>query len=197
MVLDIHILDVNKINVDGLLNSSLLSDDDRTSLLSYKNELVRKEKTASLFLKRKYVGDFIVDEHGKPIKEGLFFNISHSHGLVVFVSNEKYPIGIDVELVRKAETKLVDYVLNDLEKKTVKTDRDFYNLWTSKESLLKATCVGISKRLKEVPALPLNGKKIFEDRTFNSKTFDYDGYVITITLKSDEDIEYKIIEERL
>ena len=190
MIIKIFAIDTKKVDV-----SSLLTDEDLLLCSNIKSEETKREKIASLYLKKKYIGQYSLDEHGKPISDKTYFNVSHSHGLVLLAVSEQYPIGIDVELARIADPRLVDFALNDEEKKWIEDDKDFYKIWTSKEALLKAVGIGISKRLNEVPGLPLNGVREFDQKIYNSKTVDYEDYVVTITLESNNQFDIVFVIE--
>ena len=89
-------------------------------------------------------GEWEYNEYGKPnIKGGLHFSISHCKaGIAVAVDDQ--PIGIDIEAIRHADEELIERVMNEQERKQIKTDRDFTRLWTGKEAVVKAQGVGIS-----------------------------------------------------
>lgn len=82
----------------------------------------------------------------KPyIENGLYFNVSHSNSIVVFVKSEK-PIGIDVEFINKKNINIIDYAYNENEKKyinecddDIKRSERLTELWTIKECLFKAS----------------------------------------------------------
>ena len=95
--------------------SSFLFTEDIVSLNKYKVEDVKKEKACSLILKNKFIGEYRYNEHGKPISDNIYFNISHSKGVVVFTQNE-LPIGIDIELIRPTNEDLVNYISSKEEK---------------------------------------------------------------------------------
>jgi 4'-phosphopantetheinyl transferase len=91
---------------------SLMSDDRKASVQSYRNEYDKKRTVLGEHLARKAISEFLGieyseirfgrDEKGRPFAIGLDvdFNISHSNELVVCaVSNER--IGVDVEKYRE------------------------------------------------------------------------------------------------
>ena len=87
-------------------------------------------------------------EHGKPKIEGLEFNLSHSGDLVVCAVSEK-PVGCDVEELRKAPKGVVARYYSDAEQAYLSQfsadeyDREFFRLWTMKESYVKMTGEGL------------------------------------------------------
>ena len=195
MKIKVYLINTNKIDIDNLLNSPFISEEDKMSFLNFTNETIRKEKVASQYLKRRFVGDYYIDKHGKPLSNNVFFNISHSHGVVVIAINDEYPIGVDIEKARKADQKLINYVCNQTELEYIKTELDFYKIWTTKEALLKAIGTGINTKMKDVPGLFLYQKQEYLNKTFISKTTIFEDYVITLVLETKKDIEINIAVE--
>ena len=79
----------------------------------------------------------MVNEYGKPVAEGIFFNVSHCAGAVTLVLADK-DVGVDIENVRQTGPALIDYVSCKNEKQAIKSGKDFFKVWTAKESLVKA-----------------------------------------------------------
>lgn len=85
---------------------------------------------------------------GKPMIDGLNFNLSHSDGGVA-VAISDFPVGCDVEKVRAYPRRVAEKFTADERKRlenTAENDRDaaFFCLWTAKESYLKMTGEGLS-----------------------------------------------------
>lgn len=178
------------------IDSRLLRDEDLEVINKFSCLEAKREKMISLALIRKYIGDYYLGEYGKPLSKEKEFNISHSKGAVVLVIDE-VPVGIDIELIRPVDEKLQDYISSTEEKEYIKDEQTFYEVWTNKESLLKAIGTGIRGKLKEIPGLPINGVRNHQNKAFRSKTINYQGYVITLTRESLEDFDIDIIEENL
>lgn len=138
-------------------------------------------------LKEKFnITDFRIlkTEKGKPYieNENIFFNITHSGNLkAVAIGQSK--VGIDAEFLRKPNLKVAkrftkpeqDYILeND-------SDNRFFEIWTKKEAYLKYKGVGLSYGLDKFNVLEM--PSMF-------KTFEMDGYIITVCSES----EYKLEE---
>ncbi len=193
--IEVIFIDINKISSEALFNSSFLSDDNVFNLSKYKVEEVKKEKACSLIVKNKYIGEYQLNKYGKPICKSCYFNISHSKGALVFVKDDK-EIGIDIEKIRKVDDKLVDYISSKEERKYINNEINFYEIWTSKESLVKAIGTGIGK-VKEIPGLPINGIKKYINNEYFIKNIKYNDFIISITRKEIEpfDIKIKEIEE--
>ena len=194
MQVDIYIVDTRNIDISFMYN--YLSDVDLKDLQRYQVEEVKKEKTASKYLKNKYIGEYSFNEFGKPISKNLFFNISHSHGLVVLAINKDREIGIDIELVKLAPEDLRQYISSSIEREYIKDDESFAKIWTSKESLLKAIGTGINTKINTVPALPVDGVREYLNEKYYSHCIKIDDYICSITLKGKEDFNIKIMEDR-
>ena len=96
------------------------------------------------------------DEYGKPFLkdiEDVHFNLSHSGDWVVcIIGNAK--VGIDIEEMKQIDIGLGEHFFSDFEYEALKKlpekrhlDR-FYELWTLKESYIKAIGKGLSIPLK-------------------------------------------------
>ena len=182
--------------LENILSSSFLFDKDFSYLSRFKIEETKKEKACSSIFKNKYVGEYHLNEFGKPLSENVNFNISHSKGAVVFIK-DKIPIGIDIEKIRPVENSLVEYISSKEEREYIKSDINFYEIWTNKESLTKAIGTGIKTKIKDIPGLPINGKKTYQEKEFYSKTIKYKDYIISVTRENNEPFEIEIEEERI
>ena len=193
-LLKILFVDTSDLNINNLMSSSLLNDEDKEKINSFSHEVSKKEKTVSSYLIKKYVGDYQINQFGKPISKDIHFNISHSKGFVVFVM-DNYPIGIDIELIRDYKKELKEFVTSKEEKEYIKTNINFFEIWTNKESLLKCVGTGIGCHMDVIPGLPINSLKEWNNKLFRSKTIVYRDCVITITRESKKDFNVAIVEE--
>ena len=155
--LSVLYFDTSNVTIDDLLKSPYLSNKDKLSFEKYKINETKKEKIVSTIFKNKYVGEYEINEQGKPISENKFFNVSHSHGYVVFVLDNS-PIGIDIEQIRSFNSDLIDFVSNEEEKNYIHDEITFFEIWTNKEALVKALGTGIKIRPNQIPALPINSQ---------------------------------------
>lgn len=176
----------------------LLSGERLYRALKYvKEEDSLRSITGSLLMRKHTNGlaDIKYDFYGKPYKDNVYFSLSHSNDYVILGVSET-EIGVDIELNRNRNAKLQDYVLSQEEKNNLKTEMDFYLMWTSKESLVKYVGFGIDRDLKKIPALPLNGEKNFAGKKAYAQSFIYkNDYAISITTEIKEELE--IIEEKI
>lgn len=183
--IDVHMIDANKYSLQELLSSPFLNDKNLEELKKYKVEQTKKEKAASMIFKNRYVGEYYLNEYGKPLSKTKYFNISHSHGLVVYVEDNN-PIGIDVEKTRPVSEELKRYICLDEEYRYIKNDLDFFSIWTNKESLVKTIGTGLNGDIKNVPALPLNDERSFKGAIYYSRLLFHGPYLISITICSKE-----------
>ena len=188
--------DTSNVTIDDLLKSPYLSNKDKLSFEKYKVEVTKKEKIVSTIFKNKYIQEYKINDYGKPISENRFFNISHSHGYVVFVLDNS-PIGIDIEQIRSFNSDLIDFVSNKEEMDYIHDEISFFEIWTNKEALVKALGTGIKIRPNQIPALPINSQRIYEGKKYFSKTIIFNGYVISVSCNSDEPFEIEMKEEKL
>lgn len=105
--------------------------------------------------------DFVVGVSGKPtLKEnvGWHFNVSHS-GDWLLIAIGRTPVGVDLERVSP------DFPFRDVLSASFSPDEQrhidgcpdarlgFYQLWTRKEALVKATANGLGDALDRIPSL--------------------------------------------
>jgi len=92
-------------------------------------------------------------------EENLHFNIAHSGDCVVMVLSQR-PCGIDVEKIQPDfdYQAVMAVAFHEAEKEAVRKSVDplatFFRCWTIKESLLKATGVGLTDELPTINTLP-------------------------------------------
>ena len=184
------LFDIDNTKVDD----SLFSREDKKQLEQYKNEKVRREKTLSLYVKRKYVGDYYLNESGKPLSSDKYFNISHKNQYLVFIMDE-IPVGIDIEHIKPVKEALVKYIASEEEKAYIKDELSFYEVWTNKEAITKANGKGIKQKVDTIPSLPINSIHTFEGKKYCNRTITFNDYVITVSREKDED--YRLVIEEI
>ena len=160
--------------------------------LRYKNEIDQVRSLASSYLMNKLSKEPIqFNDTGKPFfAKGPFFNVSHSGQFIIMaVSNKE--VGVDIEENVEKDMSSLIRIFNEAEAKMIKEHADFYYLWCAKESLIK--CIGSSiNKIREIPAIPLNGLKTFKGEDYQCQTFIYEKHIISITRESKEQFEVKI-----
>jgi 4'-phosphopantetheinyl transferase len=159
-------LDCSEPSIDGF--RKFLSEDEieragRFRLELYRNRFIRCRGSLRVIIS-KYLhcapGEvhFRYGLNGKPSVDGLQFNVAHSRNVAVIAVSHCNQLGVDIEAVRwledfdelvarffcPRESQLFARLPNAL-KPTA-----FFNLWTRKEALLKATGEGIAYSLDRV-----------------------------------------------
>ncbi len=153
------------------------SDSLQRSLLG--ELLMRKILSQKLNLNEKDIV-FQKGDNGKPylLNQQFYFNISHSGKWVVGAFSDK-EVGIDVELIREPNYEVAKrfYSNTELEKLNSIVDKDlkkdyFFDLWTLKESYLKAIGTGLTKSLSSFTISTSNAYiKLFDDSPIDNVYF--------------------------
>lgn len=88
------------------------------------------------------------EECGKPVAEGIHFNLSHSGNMVICAVGTGR-VGCDIEQIRPVSKNLEARFFSDAEREQLAQFseeaylREFYRIWTKKESYLKMTGIGL------------------------------------------------------
>ncbi len=128
--------------------------------------------------------DLYYNRFGKPLsKNGEQFSVSHSGDFVVLAC-EKGFVGVDVERIEKGYLDIMPQMFTGEEMAFVKDDlKRFYQIWTLKESLLKAAGEGLDMPFNKISVLALiKGESIiYKDKTLYGGTtsFGQDAYVLS------------------
>ena len=106
---------------------------------------------------------FDIGIRGKPFLNlnsplSLYFNLSHSGNRLVIAVSRNKDLGVDLEIIKKerAILKIAERFFSSSEIRGLKNlakalqVRRFYELWTLKESVVKAYGYGLSRRLSEI-----------------------------------------------
>ena len=184
--INLYIIDTRNKKIDEDELHRFLSNEDISLLSKYKNEQTRLEKIVSLYLKRKYIGEYYLSKDDKPLSSDKYFNISHSGGVIALAISKDYPLGIDIEVIRDYKDDLAKYISNEEEYKYITDNKSFFEIWTSKEALVKCLGSGLSTNIKEIPALPLNDIKQYKGKTYSNKSLIYNDVMINVTLQIDK-----------
>ena len=171
-------LDVSPKAGDAL--ECVLSCDERARAARYHSEAHRRRFICGRAALRLLLGGYLGAEpkalrlcyqtNGKPyvadLPDALSFNVAHCEGLALIAVARNGDIGVDVERVRWLED--FDELVNRFfSKREAALFRDlpwetkpeaFFNLWTRKEALLKATGGGICNSLDRVEVTFLPGE---------------------------------------
>jgi len=139
------------------------------------------------YLVKKYLPQENISEtkSGKPyLKNGPYFNVSHSGEYVVLVIHDSREVGVDIERINDSKVDGIKHVLSDKEKSVSDTNTLFL-LWSNKESLIKCLSAGIQD-IKIVSGLPLEGIRTINNEDFYTRSEIYDNYSLSVTLKGSE-----------
>lgn len=138
--------------------------------------------------------DIETGEHGKPLANAceLQFNLSHS-GEYIVLATARTPVGVDIE---KADRKagrdlagLVRYVAAPEECEWIYQDTDsreraerFLQLWTMKESVVKALGDGLYRPFSSFGVLPLIGGEriVLDGNSLCGRTETDGGYSLSV-----------------
>ena len=193
--ISVYLLDTRKFTLSELISFTGLNEDELKRFERFKVLESKKEKIGSFYFKKKYVGDYFLNKFDKPISNNIFFNISHSKGVVVLVTSKTREVGVDIEHIRETNVDLINFISSEEEKEFIRNEIDFYSIWTNKESLVKCLGTGLKTNVKTIPALPLDGVKTFKDELYRSKVIKENDSIISLTAKGENDFVYKINKE--
>lgn len=155
-----------------------------------------KEKLFSQFIRHKVLKDYLklskiefsINQNNKPHLEShshTYFNISHTKNhIVMAVADEE--VGVDIEeivekknLIKIAKRYFSNCEINELERSSG-LGKDFYTLWTLKESQVKRNSLGIAYGLKDALFSKREGFWVSENFSKDFLTYIYGKAVISI-----------------
>lgn len=163
MMIQVYIADIANLP-DPMQEPSLmegLSKHRKEKIMRHKMEKDRKQSLgAGLLLREVLLRHGVVGrkmtygENGKPQMEGFYFNLSHSDGMVLCAAGDS-EVGCDVEKIKREPRGLVRHFFCDSEIAYLEQfcgadrEREFFRLWTMKESYMKMTGEGMRLSLKQ------------------------------------------------
>lgn len=90
----------------------------------------------------------------KPSASGLFFNISHTENIALVAISKDTDIGIDIEKVSEINLNDFKSIFTEIEFNAIlkdsKPQEKFYEMWTSKEAIIKGDGRGLSLDLRKL-----------------------------------------------
>jgi 4'-phosphopantetheinyl transferase len=158
--------------------AAFLSEEERTRATRFRFELHRNRFVVGRGLLRAILGrclhvapagvEFTYGPQGKPHlsrrfgPSGIHFNLAHSEGLALLAVTTSGPVGIDVEKIRTIgwAGELANRCFSPHEREMFAEyaprdrERAFFDLWTRKEAVLKATGAGIAQSLHQIEISP-------------------------------------------
>ncbi len=97
------------------------------------------------------------NEHGKPMIDGIYFNLSHSDDYITAAVAD-CPVGIDVETKTDPELKITRRFYSPEEQDAVRRaadpQKEFRRIWTRKEAYVKCVGTGLAGEICDIPSLP-------------------------------------------
>lgn len=108
------------------------------------------------------------EPHGKPRVQGVEVSVSHSGDLIAVALTDLGPVGVDVEETKRHTDidSLLRYVFSAAELAAIPDPAVlFYQAWTRKESVLKATGDGLSVPMTTLTVLPSSAEYNIRDLT--------------------------------
>lgn len=170
--MDLYVVNIQKINGDLLqtypfLQRYLASEEVKSikKFLGMKDRNIRMVSRITLkYLLSMKIGRPLEEvkieynPFGKPhVKNSrIEFNLSHTGNIILFGFSD-YNVGVDVEEMRLIDTESAKIFMKEKEYKYFETLLDekcrmkfFYQIWTAKESLFKATGTGITDQIRQV-----------------------------------------------
>ena len=187
-LLHIHSIEGKEEHLKGVLPASRVEKAKR---------FVRAEdrllSLAAGYLVHRHVGDYYVDEWGKPKADGVCFNLSHS-GEYAALAVAPREVGLDIERAKsdKDYDALAAFCFGQDELEAYRRGTPFLALFTAKESLSKADGRGLSADIKTIPAMPVDGAVTYQAKSYYRHALEYNGYYVSVTMES---ADFEIISE--
>lgn len=162
---------------------SLMRQADKRRLRIAADHLCRTAAAEALGLSPAEV-KFGKNEHGKPITDGMEFNLSHSSDIAVCAVSDK-PVGIDIEALREIRPDAAKRFASAEELEYIGSDpRRLFEIWTLKEAYFKCVGTGIGSDIKSV-TFTVDGDDIrCSEPGFTCKFISIaDGYICSVCEK--------------
>ena len=178
-----------------------LPEERKEKIQRYKLAEDRKQSLgAGLLLKKALLmhaisaDKIIYGENDKPKIEGICFNLSHSHDMVVCAISEK-EVGCDVEKIKKVKGKIAEHFFTKNEAAYLQAlgeeerQNEFFRIWTLKESYLKMTGEGMKLALNQFEFVFGEGVKVLRNGEICNcfiKEYTLPGYKLSVCAEEAE-----------
>ncbi len=196
----LFLFSVSELNSHLANCNTLLDDKERLKAERFFNSVDRNRYVLSRaimkLLAAKYLNkstleiEVVVGENKKPTIKGYkdcHFNISHSGNNSIIVFHDE-AVGVDIEELNPSfnYSEIIEEVFNSSEREAILNASEpihlFYNLWTRKEALIKATAKGIDEDFRLFSCLDghhsLKGHVIGSELDWMIETFDIPNNII-------------------
>lgn len=178
---------LHKITEDEIFTESL----SESVLERVNNKTKKADKAQSLSAYRcinkllslmNIVDEVVLKENGKPILQSgeAFISASHSKGFVL-CGISKFPIGVDVEKMRKIDLKVARRFCSEKELENCKNEQDFFKIWTLKEAYFKL--YGNVSDIKEIEFTFSADRVCCSDEKIKAKSFFKNDLAIAVCEK--------------
>jgi len=140
------------------------------------------------------LGDLLKDENGVPVPfDGNYWSLTHKPDYVGGVIATTR-IGIDIEKIRPCSEALLRKTVDDREWRLSDTEPNqlFFRYWTSKESVLKASGIGIRDLSKCRIAQVKDDHNLiidYREKKWHIEHFYFDGHIASV-VKNEFDIRW-------
>jgi len=192
---------------DEFLKSHIMNQpiSEREKILKYRQKKDRIQSLVGIMLIKYIIAEHLGvqpslivinrDKYGRPYCSMTQwkgdFNLSHSGEWVILSISEKCKVGVDIEKMNNISMEITNYFLTEKEQRNLYNGKgndlikDFYKLWTLKESYVKLIGLGLS--------YPLNSFE-FEIKTKEEcqeliKVHDYNNNLEAVYFKIYNDLE--------
>ena len=172
---------------------SYIDEDRLHKAKKFKQEKDQLQSLGAAYLIKKYLPNKKIEYplKKKPfIKDGPYFNISHSGKYIVLAIDDEEDVGVDIERIDEKKIEAIKFVSEE-RIDSIDTN-DIFKIWTNKESLIKCRGTGISE-IRFAPGLPLEGLRNFCNKEYFTKSLIYDGYSLSLTRKGNLPFEIELI----
>lgn len=148
---------------------------------------------------------FSKSKYGKPLLNLLtdfHFNISHSKDWIVCAVDNR-PIGVDIEVLRDFNLKIgkrfytnqeYNYIINASE---LDQKYRFYEIWTMKESYMKAVGKGFLLSPTSFDTLDFNNEVQIEDCNYYFSKFTFNNEVLCTVCSTKKQVEIEYINDEV
>lgn len=157
-MIEVYYCDITKVAVDEhrywyLLSKLPINEQERIERFRFRiDKLLSLIGVLMVYQKAGSLEGFKRTELGKPFlaNRDLYFNISHSGNYVVSAFSTVQDLGVDMEEIREIDFSDFDIVMTEREIQGLKTNEDFFTLWSQKESVIKAIGKGFTLNVKDL-----------------------------------------------
>ena len=162
----------------------LLTPERQRKAARYKMPDDQKRCVAGGVLLRRFLPEVTIRDNGfgKPVADGICFNLSHSGEWILLAVDDK-EIGCDIERHRSMRFERMGRVVfteNEMALLRGATDKMgvFYALWTKKEALLKCMGEGFHR---EAQSVDVCGSAFHDgNQTYHLRTLPFADYTVSV-----------------